>query len=85
MYKQLRVRSQKSVGAGNGKFGGPDRYICVLWSAQDVEYPYNTNQAVLAKRGISCKYFGEGYSRSSGPRSALGRALAEAKAFYDTL
>lgn len=76
MKCKLCVRSQKSVGSGSGKFGGPDRYVVVLSWDGDVEAPYTLRRDVLAARGIKFEYMGEGYSRHSGPRSALGQALA---------
>jgi hypothetical protein len=77
----LEVRSQKSRGSGHGKFGGPDTYVAVQVVPNGVEPLQALNRDVAKKRGIEIHYFGEGYNQHKGPRSALGRALADAKAF----
>jgi hypothetical protein len=85
MKAQLCIRSQHSVGASKG-FGGPDTYVAVIWCANDaVAMPYVLRQDVLAHRGISYQYVGEGYSQHRGPKSMLGRAIAAAKAFIAAL
>lgn len=77
----LEVRSQKSRGSGQGGFGGPDTYVAVQSVPAGVQPLLALNAKVAAKRGIKITHFGEGYSRSSGPRSALGLGIAAAKAF----
>lgn len=78
----LEVRSQKSKGSSKG-FGGPDTYVAVQIVPEGVEPLRALNQDVAKKRGITIERFGEGYSRYSGPRSRLGRALAAAKEFIE--
>lgn len=85
MTYEIHTRSQKSVGSGPGKFGGPDTYVAVTATPEGVETPRYLNRSVLAKRGIKIFYFGEGYSKHSGPRSMLGRALAEARFFQENM
>ena len=80
MQYLLEVRSQKSRGSSSG-FGGPDTYVAVQVVPEGVEPLRALNQDVAKKRGIVIHYFGQGYNQHSGPRSQLGRALAEAKAF----
>ncbi len=78
----LEIKSQHSVGGSkNGGFGGPDRYVAVQIVPDGVA-PLASLQAHVAKqRGIKIKHFGEGYSKSNGPKSALGQAIAAAKAY----
>jgi hypothetical protein len=79
---QLHVKSQRSRGAGGpGKFGGPDTYVAVTIAPDGAEVPAFLNRHVLARRGITIKYFGEGYRSHDGPRSALGQAIARARQF----
>jgi hypothetical protein len=80
MQYLLEVRSQKSRGSAKG-FGGPDTYVAVQVVPEGVEPLVALNRDAAKKRGIVIHYFGEGYQKSSGPRSQLGHALAEAKAF----
>ena len=75
----VEVRSQHSRGSSSGKFGGPDTYVSVQIVPEGVKPLACLNYSVAAKRGIKIEYCGEGYSRNSGPHSALGKALAAAK------
>jgi hypothetical protein len=82
MTYQLCIRSQHSRGSSARAFGGPDRYVAVLIVPDNVEAPKVLNHSVLKKRGITLKYFGEGYSRRCATeRSMLGKAIAEAESF----
>lgn len=84
MKAYLEVRSQKSKGSGLGRFGGPDTYVAVQIVPDGVEKLYALDERSARKRGIQIKYFGEGYHNHCGPRSRLGRALAEAKEFVQS-
>ena len=77
----IEVRSQKSVGSSSGKFGGPDCYVAVQIVPDGVTPLRNLNRIVAEKRGITLKYFGEGYSRSFTNKSMLGQARLAAKKF----
>jgi len=79
MKAEMHIRSQKSRGSGNNTWGGPDTYVAVTLTPNGVECPQILRQDVLAKRGIKLIYCGEGYSEHRGPRSSLGKAIAEAK------
>ena len=74
-------RSQKSVGSSRGRFGGPDRYVSVVVGPA----PWPTTRPLVASRihaeGYELHGFGEGYSKSTGPRSALSIARKEAAEF----
>lgn len=86
MQVQVCVRSQKSVGSRNGKFGGPDTYIAVIWTENDsVTLPYVLNEAVLAHRGIHYRYVGQGYSCHPGPQSYLVSAMDRAQKLSEQL
>lgn len=80
----VEERKQKSVGSCSKRFGGPDTYVAVIGVPDGVEAPYNLRQSTLHKRGISYKYFGEGYSnRQATYRSALGRAQKAAREYAE--
>lgn len=79
MTRVYRVRSQHSRGSSGGGFGGPDAYVMGLEIPDGAVEPGCLNTSVLKKRGIRWRYFGEGYSQHTGPRSSLGQAIAEAK------
>lgn len=81
IHAQVHIRSQHSVGSSAHRFGGPDTYVAVTIAPVGVEVPRVLRQDVLEKRGITIKYFGEGYSKHTGPRSMLGRAIADAEQF----
>lgn len=82
MTYHLEIRSQHSVGAGGaGKFGGPDRYVAVQIVPDDATPLKSLQQYAARKRGITIKYFGEGYAAHQGPRSMLGQAIAAAERF----
>jgi len=76
----VEVRSQKSVGSGSG-FGGPDTYVAVQIVPDGVAPLKVLNSKVASIRGIEIKYFGEGYSKNTGLRSAYGQACAKAEFF----
>jgi hypothetical protein len=78
---QVHIRSQHSNGSSAHRFGGPDTYVAVTVAPAGVAVPYVLRRDVLARRGIEIRYYGEGYSRHSGPRSMLGRAIAAANQF----
>lgn len=77
----LTIRSQHSVGSSAHMFGGPDTYVAVQCVPDDVVPLAVLNSKLATKRGIKIVRFGEGYRKSSGPRSMLGRAVAAAEAF----
>ncbi len=77
---QVHVRSQHSVGSSFGRFGGPDTYVALTIAPEGVVVPKALDHRVLRQRGITYRYIGEGYREHDGPRSALGRAIAEATA-----
>lgn len=85
MKAYVEVRSQKSVGSSRGGFGGPDRYVAVQIVPDGVEPLGCLNPHVAKKRGIEIKYFGEGYSKNTGPRSSFGRAMKEAMEFAESI
>ena len=80
MKKQVHIRSHRAR-CGRGGFHGPDCHVVVTVAPLDAVVPYQLRADVLAKRGITLRYFGEGYRDHAGPRSRLGRALAAAEAF----
>lgn len=82
---QVHTRSQHSKGSNAHRFGGPDTYVAVTIAPAGVVVPYVLRSDVLAKRGIEIRYFGQGYREHSGPRSALGQAIAAAKQFAATI
>ena len=84
MKYELHTRSQHSRGSSIGRFGGPDTYVAVTIALNEAIVPYVLNRAILAKRGIEIKYFGEGYSQHTGPKSMLAQAIADAKKFIET-
>lgn len=80
MTRHLCIRSQHAK-TGRSGFAGPDIYIAVQEVPDGVE-PLKALRADSArKRGIRIVYFGEGYSKHRGPRSAYGKALAAARAY----
>ena len=78
MSKQVFVRSQHSRGSSSHTFGGPDTYVAVVSGPEPLNHRTPLNQYNLSRRGYTITYCGEGYREHSGPRSALGRALARA-------
>ena len=82
-HAKVFIRSQKSIGDRNGHFGGPDRYVAVVVAPRNVEIPDSMplRSDTLKRRGMKMKYFGEGYSKSTGPRSSLGRATEDAEKY----
>jgi hypothetical protein len=81
--KQVHVRSKRALKGRSG-WSGPDTYVAVTIAPEGVNVPYTLNRSVLSKRGIGIKYFGDGYSDHTTMRSALGRALAAARAFAES-
>lgn len=80
MVASIHTRSQHAK-TGRSGFSGPDTYVAVTIAPEGATLPYALRRDVLANHGIIIRYFGEGYGKYSGPRSALGRALAAATAF----
>lgn len=79
----VEVRSQHSVGGSKG-FGGPDTYVAVQIVPPGVARLRALQRHVAIARGITIKYFGEGYSKNQATeRSMLGRALARARGYAD--
>lgn len=80
------VRSQKSVGSSNGRFGGPDTYVAVQLVPNGVQPLRYLNRKVARQRGITIIYCGEGYSRrQKTSRSMLGAALQKAQRIVDAI
>lgn len=77
----LEIKSQKSVGSGPNTSGGPDRYVAVQCVPEGVPPLKSLQERAARLRGIRIKVFGQGYARNTGPRSALGRAIAKAEAW----
>jgi len=76
----VEVRSQKSIGAGKGTFGGPDTYVAVQIVPKNVDPLVCLNRRNAKLRGIEIIHCGEGYShRVKTSRSMLRQAMAEAK------
>lgn len=71
------VRGQHAKGSGVAH--GPDTYVMVTIRPEGVKVPGCLVRRNLRLRGIGWKWMGEGYGEYSGPRSALGRAIAAAK------
>lgn len=80
MQYAVHTRSQHAKRGRSG-FCGPDAYVAVTVAENGVAVPYVLNQNVLTKRGIEIFYFGTGYSRYTGSKSQLGKALAAAETF----
>ena len=78
MTARVEVRSQPT---GSSRFSRPDTYVAVQLVPEGVEPLKQLRQDTAKKRGIEIVYFGEGYSQHTGPRSALGKALAEAREY----
>lgn len=74
----VELRSQKSVGSGFRRFGGPDRYVAVQIVPEGVAPLRVLNHRAAARRGIRIVWCGEGYAEHDGPRSSLGQALDRA-------
>lgn len=81
MQYNVQIRSKRSVGSSSHAFGGPDTYVAVTIAPDNAIVPYTLNSRVLAKRGITLKYFGEGYREHQGPKSMLGMAIRDAEEF----
>lgn len=79
----VELRSQHSKGSSSGNFGGPDTYVAVQIAPMGVEPLKVLNRKVAKSRGISIRYFGEGYGRSTTVRSMLGQAKLNAENFAD--
>lgn len=77
----LCIRSQHSRGSTANRFGGPDTYVAVQIVPEGVTPLQSLQEQAAKKRGITIKYFGEGYSKYTGPRSSLGQAIEAAKAW----
>ena len=82
MRYEIAVRSQHAKNGARGR--GPDHYVAVLEIPDGVEVPKCLNRHVLSVRGIKFYYIGEAYARFSGPRSRMGKLLAEAKEFIQS-
>lgn len=78
----VEIRSQHSVGGANG-FGGPDTYVAVQIVPDNCARGplVCLSREVARKHKIGIKYFGEGYSKNRGSRSALGQAISAANDF----
>ena len=81
MTYHLEIRSQHAKGTWPHQ--GPDTYVAVQCVPCGSTSLTVLNHTAATKRGIILKFFGGGYSRHCGPRSALGKAIAAAQAFID--
>jgi len=79
-YATVHTRSQHAKTSLSGD-RGPDTYVAVTITPEGVALPPYLRRDILEKRGIEIHYFGEGYSRHTGPRSSLGKAVAEAEKY----
>jgi hypothetical protein len=77
----VEIRGQHSRGRGHGRFGGPDTYVAVQIVPAGVEPLTTLRDDMARRRGIEIVHFGEGYHDHQGPRSMLGRAIADAEEF----
>lgn len=77
----LEIRRQHSRGSSSNMFGGPDTYVSVQIVPKGIVKLKCLNISVAQKRGITIKYFGEGYSKHRGPSSSLGKAIRQAKEY----
>jgi len=75
----VEVRSQHSKGSSSKMFGGPDTYVAVQVVPDGQEPLRCLNKLAAERRGIKIFYVGEGYSKNTGPKSSLGRAIQEAE------
>lgn len=78
----IETRSQPPK-TGRSGWSGPDTYVAVQCVPEGTEPLRVLRQDTARKRGIHIKYFGEGYKRHHGPRSALGRALQAAQEWIE--
>lgn len=83
----VEIRSQHSVGSGHHTFGGPDTYVAVQVVPDDCARGrlVRLDRRAAKSRGISIKYFGEGYSAHGGQRSMLGQAMKAARDYKDAI
>ena len=79
----VEVRSQPAKGTWPRQ--GPDTYVAVQVVPEGVQRLKALNHIAAAKRGIEIVHCGEGYHDRTGPRSALGVAIAEAHAIADRI
>ena len=80
MLAIVEVKRQHSIGSCSG-FGGPNCYVAVQIVPDGVKPLLQLNKRVANHRGIKIRYFGEGYSDHTGPRSMLRKAKKEAESF----
>lgn len=78
MRYYLEIRSQHAKRGRSG-FSGPDTYVAVQCVPEGVTPLKYLNWRVGEKRGITIRYFGEGYKAYQGSRSSLGQAIQRAK------
>lgn len=77
----VQVRTQKSRGNTSKRFGGPDKYFAVVVHNGNFVDGTPLRADSARRRGWVIKYFGEGYSRHSGPRSMYHANLCAANEF----
>lgn len=85
MKAYVEIRSQHSRGSVANRFGGPDTYVAVQVVPEGAERLRVLRRDLAERRGIRIEYCGVGYREHTGPRSALGRALAEARGLADRI
>lgn len=77
----IETRSQSPAGVFPAQ--GPDTYVAVQIIPPYVPALKCLREDLAERRGIKIKYFGDGYSRHSGPKSKLGKALRKAEKFSE--
>lgn len=80
MKAEVVVRSQHAKRGRSG-FGGPDCYVAVVERPEGAPAVEGRplSQANIRRFGWKVRRIGEGYSKYSGPRSMLGKAIREAE------
>ena len=75
----------RSKHAGKFPYFGPDKYVMVLVAEKNAEFPKVLRKDIIEQRHILALYFGEGYSKYTGPNSKIGNAERKAKYFVEYL
>lgn len=79
MKAYVEIRSQSPVG--KWPKSGPDTYFAVQIVPDGVPRLKQLNQRVADVRDIKIKYFGQGYSNRTGPKSMYYQNLKAAEKF----
>lgn len=78
MTYRLETRLQHAKRGRSG-FRGPDTSVMVQEIPDGIEPLTVLDPRVAKKRGSVLRYFGEGYRKHDGPKSALGKAITAAQ------